>query len=61
MAIADLAARLPKKYIAPRLKLADGNELLDSFLMQKLKAGAPLAGTFPPGEQTRAGFEEWRR
>lgn len=36
-------------------------ELLESFVVEKVRAGAPLAGTYPPNEATKAEFEIWRR
>jgi regulator of RNase E activity RraA len=36
-------------------------ELLEAFILEKVVKGAPLPGTYPPGEATRAEFEAWRR
>lgn len=52
---------IPTEIAAQVAEAGAENELLDSFLLQKLRAGAPLAGTFPAGERTRAEFEEWRK
>lgn len=42
---------------------ADGleQELLEAFVLDKIRKGAPLPGTYPPGAATRAEFEAWRR
>ena len=36
-------------------------EQLEAFILEKVKAGAPLPGTYPPSEATRAEFEAWRQ
>jgi regulator of RNase E activity RraA len=33
---------------------------LETFLLEKIRAGAPLPGTYPPGNQTLAQYEAWR-
>ena len=34
---------------------------LEAFLLEKVRAGAPLPGTYPPNEATLAEYESWRR
>ncbi len=34
---------------------------LEAFVLEKIKAGAPVPGTYPPNEQTRAEYEAWRQ
>jgi regulator of RNase E activity RraA len=34
---------------------------LEAFVLHKIKAGAPVPGTYPPNEQTRAEYETWRQ
>jgi regulator of RNase E activity RraA len=34
---------------------------LESFVVEKIKAGAPVPGTYPPDEKTRAEYEAWRK
>jgi regulator of RNase E activity RraA len=36
-------------------------EELEAFLLEKVKRGAPLPGTYPPSEATLAEYEAWRR
>jgi regulator of RNase E activity RraA len=36
-------------------------EELEAFILEKVRGGAPLPGTYPPGEQTLAEYEAWRR
>jgi regulator of RNase E activity RraA len=34
-------------------------ERLEQFVLERISAGAPLRGTYPPSEQTRAEYQEW--
>jgi len=34
---------------------------LEAFVVEKIRAGAPVPGTYPPDERTRAEYEVWRR
>jgi regulator of RNase E activity RraA len=34
---------------------------LEAFILEKVRQGAPLPGTYPPGESTLAEYEIWRR
>jgi regulator of RNase E activity RraA len=34
---------------------------LEAFLLERIKAGAPLPGTYPPSDATRAAYEAFRR
>jgi regulator of RNase E activity RraA len=34
---------------------------LEAFILEKVRAGAPLPGTYPPGEATLAEYEAWKR
>lgn len=36
-------------------------EELEAFILEKVKAGAPLPGTYPPSAATLAEYEAWRR
>jgi regulator of RNase E activity RraA len=36
-------------------------EDLEAFVLEKMKAGAPLRGTYPPDEATRAEYESWKK
>ena len=36
-------------------------ELLETFIQERIAGGAPVAGTYPPDDETRAAFETWRR
>ena len=34
---------------------------LEAFILEKMRGGAPLPGTYPPNEQTLAEYEVWKR
>jgi len=36
-------------------------EELEAFLLEKVRGGAPLPGTYPPNEATLAEYEAWKR
>lgn len=40
---------------------ATEQELLETYLTSRVEAGLPLPGTYPPNEETLAGFEAWRK
>jgi regulator of RNase E activity RraA len=34
---------------------------LEAFVLERIQAGAPVPGTYPPDESTRAQYEAWRK
>ena len=40
---------------------AEEQELKEEFITGKIRAGAPLHGTYPLDEEGQREFEEWRR
>lgn len=45
-------------------KVAQGGlelEELEAFVLEKIKAGAPLRGTYPPDEAVRREYEAWKK
>src|SRR4051812_34308000 len=36
-------------------------EKMEAFILERVEAGAKLAGTYPPNEATKAAFAEWRK
>ena len=36
-------------------------EELEAFVLEKVQAGAPIAGTYPPSEPVRAEYEAWKK
>ena len=39
---------------------AEAQEELETFLLERIESGAPLPGTYPPDDATKAAFELWR-
>ena len=40
---------------------AEAQELKEEFITGRIRAGAPLHGTYPLDEEGQREFEEWRR
>ena len=40
---------------------ASEQELMEEFILERVRDGAPVPGTYPPNEATVAAFEVWRR
>lgn len=40
---------------------AGEQELLETFVLERIRDGAAVPGTYPPGEETLAAYEAWRR
>ena len=36
-------------------------EKMDVFILERVRQGAKLAGTYPPNAQTKAAYQEWRK
>ena len=36
-------------------------EKMEAFILERVQGGAKLAGTYPPNEETKAAFAEWRK
>jgi regulator of RNase E activity RraA len=36
-------------------------ERMEDFILQRIEAGAPLRGTYPPGDETRSAYAAWKR
>ena len=36
-------------------------EILETFVLERIEAGARLPGTYPPDSETRSRYEEWRK
>ena len=34
---------------------------MEAFILERVQKGAKLAGTYPPGEETKAAFAQWRK
>jgi regulator of RNase E activity RraA len=40
-------------------EIAAERELMETFVVERVRAGAPLAGTYPPDEATRRAYQAW--
>jgi regulator of RNase E activity RraA len=36
-------------------------EKMEAFILERVQGGAKLAGTYPPNDDTKAAFAEWRK
>ncbi|HET8523793.1 MAG TPA: ribonuclease activity regulator RraA [Thermomicrobiales bacterium] len=52
---------VPRRLAAEIAKPAAEQEEKEVFILEKIEAGAPLRGTYPPDEKTLAEYEEWRK
>lgn len=50
---------VPRHLAAEIAAPAAAQERLERFIQQKIEGGAPLPGTYPPNEQTRAEYRQW--
>ncbi len=42
-------------------RAAGEQELMEEFILERVRGGAPVPGTYPPNEATLAAYEAWRR
>lgn len=50
------------RHVADEVAAAcEEQEVLEAFILERVQAGAKLAGTYPPSNDTRAAFAEWRQ
>lgn len=52
---------IPAELAAEVAEIAAERELLEEFVIGKVRDGAPLGSTYPPDEATAAEFERWRK
>lgn len=57
----DGAVCVPRHLAAEIAEPAVEQERLEDFITEKVRAGAPLRGTYPPDDDLRAAYEEQRR
>ena len=50
---------LPRHLAAEVAAAAAEQERLEEFILSRVEGGAPLRGTYPPDEDTRAQYERW--
>ena len=51
---------IPLQVVDEVAEACEEQEKLEAFILERVKAGAKLAGTYPPSDDTRAAFAEWR-
>lgn len=51
---------VPRHLVEEIAAPAAEQERLERFILEKVDGGAPLRGTYPPDESTRAEYERWR-
>ncbi len=52
---------VPRAVAAEVAEAAAEQELLEAFLLERVRSGAPLRGTYPPDDETKRLFESWKR
>ncbi len=51
---------IPTGMVAESAETCVEREILEAFVLEQVRGGAPLAGTYPPDEATLAEFRDWR-
>lgn len=51
---------VPREYADKIAAPAAEQEIQEQFILEKIKTGVPLRGTYPPNEQTLAEYAEWK-
>jgi regulator of RNase E activity RraA len=52
---------IPQELAEEVAKDAWEQEQIEVFIIERIRSGAPLRGTYPPNDDTRAAFEQWRK
>jgi len=52
---------IPKHLADEVARDAAEQEKMEAFILERIEAGAMLRGTYPPNEETKAAFAEWRK
>jgi len=52
---------IPAHLAADVAEQAVEQEKMEVFILERVQAGAKLAGTYPPNEETKAAFAKWRQ
>ncbi|MFO1305525.1 MAG: ribonuclease activity regulator RraA [Burkholderiales bacterium] len=52
---------IPKHLADEVAEQAAEQEKMEAFILERVQNGAKLAGTYPPNEETKAAFAEWRK
>lgn len=57
---ADGVVCIPRHLVEEIARTGAELDELESFVVEKIKAGAAVPGTYPPDDKTRAEYERWR-
>ena len=57
----DGACVIPRGIADGVARAAGEQEQIEAFILERIRDGAPVPGTYPPNEATLAAFEAWRR
>jgi regulator of RNase E activity RraA len=52
---------IPRHLAEEVAREAAEQEHMEDFILQRIQAGAPLRGTYPPGNETRDAYAAWKR
>ena len=52
---------IPRHLADEDAEQAAEQEKMDAFILERVRGGAKLAGTYPPNAETKAAFEAWRK
>jgi regulator of RNase E activity RraA len=52
---------IPKHLADEVAEQASEQEKMEAFILERVQGGAKLAGTYPPNDETKAAFAEWRK
>lgn len=61
VADADGAVVFPPELAAELAAAGAEQELLETFIQERVAGGAPIKGNYPPDAETRAAFEDWKK
>lgn len=52
---------IPRYLAAEIAQPAADQEEMERYILERVEAGSSLSGTYPPNDETRAAFEEWKK
>ena len=52
---------IPQHLVDEVAEACEEQEKMEAFILERVQGGAKLAGTYPPNDDTKAAFAEWRK
>ena len=52
---------IPQHVVDEVAEQCEEQEKMEAFILERVQGGAKLAGTYPPNDETKAAFAEWRK